>query len=510
MKQKYILFALIATITLNLGQAQQNYTVNSIPYVPYQAAANTLNTSDDLHSSIIALPFTFDFYGSQYNSIVISTNGYLSFNTGLANTSSQWSFNAAIPTTVITARNAIYGAYHDMYNNVPSSNGSITYGVYGSAPYRKFIVYFDQNPLFSCNTLKSSFQMVLHETSNIIDVVLIDKQSCPTWNSGNTVTGIMNTMGTMGLTPPGRNTGNWTAYHESWRFSRPGYYANYNYVVCDPNNDGIGEYSVATIQNDLLPTSPTSVMLYPTMADAGAQTNAITGPIYTSLSQNQVIYAVYNGQIKSVTLQAIDCAVDVDADTVPTDLEDLNADTNLANDDTDADGIPNYSDNDDDGDMILTNLEYVFPKTNTATTNVNTALDTDNDGTPNYLDNDDDGDGILTYLEDYNGNGNPADDDTNANGTPDYMESAVALGVDQNEISGFTIYPNPVNDLLTIQNPNQYEIQSVAIYNTNGALVKQVNNASIESIPVNDLSSGLYLIQVKTTTGTTAMKFIKQ
>jgi hypothetical protein len=181
----------------------------------------------------------------------------------------------------------------------------------------------------------------------------------------------------------------------------------------------------------------------------------------------------------------------------------------LANDDTDADGIPNYSDNDDDGDMILTNLEYVFPKTNSATTSVNVALDTDNDGTPNYLDNDDDGDGILTYLEDYNGNGNPADDDTNANGTPDYMESAVALGVNQNENADFAIYPNPVNDELFIQNPNQLDIQSILIYNTNGVLVKQVNTA-IESVPVNDLAVGLYLVQVKTTAGTSTMKFIKR
>lgn len=506
MKQKYILFALIATITLNLGQAQQNYVVNSIPYVPYQAAANTLNTSDDLHSSIIALPFTFDFYGSQYTSIVISTNGYITFNTGLANTSSQWSFNAAIPTTLITARNAIYGAYHDMYNNFPSSFGSITYGVYGTAPYRKFIVYFNQNPLFSCNTIKSSFQMVLHETSNLIDVILIDKQSCPTWNSGNTVTGIMNTTGTMGLTPPGRNTGNWTAFQESWRFSRPGYYSNYTYVVCDPNNDGIGEYNTATIQNDLFAVSPNTVQLFATQADASTQSNPISGPVYTSLSNPQVIYAVFNGQIKSVILNAVDCTQDFDLDTVPTDLEDANNDGNLNNDDTDGDGIPNYLDNDDDGDFILTSVEYVFIRSTTTA-----SLDTDNDGTPNYLDNDDDGDGVLTYLEDYNGNGNPADDDTNANGAPDYLESGVALGLTQNQTQLFSIYPNPVDHVLTIQNDHAATLESVMIYNSNGVMVKQwTDSTSLTSIPVSDLAAGLYLVQVKTSAGTQALKFIKR
>lgn len=511
MIQKYLFIVFISILSFNRSTAQQNYIVSSIPFVPYQAASTTLNTADDLHSSIISLPFAFDFYGSTYNGIVISTNGYITFTTSFANSTSPWSFNALIPSALLTVRNAIYGAYHDMYNTVPGSGGSITYGVYGTAPYRKFVVYFDQNPLFSCNTAKSSFQMVLHETSNLIDVILIDKQSCPSWNNGNTVTGIMNPTGTLGCTPSGRNTGNWTAYHEAWRFSRPGYFTNYTYVVCDPNNDGIGDFNVATIQNDLFPTSPGVVVLYASQANATTQSNPILGPIYTSLTQQQVIYAVFNGQIKSVVLNAIDCTQDFDSDTVPTDIEDANSDGNLNNDDTDADGIPNYLDNDDDGDMILTNLEFVFPKANSATSTVNAALDTDNDGTPNYLDNDDDGDGVLTYLEDYNGNGNPADDDTNGNGSPDYLESGVALGSTQNQSDLFSIYPNPVDNVLTIQNSTSYEIESVLIYNTNGAVVKQLTNTeSVTAISVNDLASGLYLVQIKTGVGIQTLKFIKR
>lgn len=506
MKQNYILIALFMLLGVNNGNAQGNYAVNSIPYVPYQGSMTNLNTSDDMCSGLITLPFSFDYYGATYNQVVISTNGYVDLRSSSANMYSPFSFSTTIPNTAFPVKNSILGAYQDLYN---TTGGFIGYTVYGTAPYRKFIVYYYQNALFACSSMRSTFQIVLHETSNIIDVILIDKQACANANAGRTVTGLIDISGANGISPAGRNTGFWSAYHEAWRFSRPGYYANYSYVLCDPNNDGIGDFNVAVIQNDLFPSNPSSVNLYPTMADAGAQTNAITGPFYTSLSQNQVIYAVYNGQIKAVTLQAIDCTIDADNDSVPTDLEDLNADTNLANDDTDADGIPNYSDNDDDGDMILTNLEYVFPKTNSATSSVNVALDTDNDGTPNYLDNDDDGDGVLTYLEDYNGNGNPADDDTNANGTPDYMESAVALGVNQNENADFAIYPNPVNDQLFIQNPNQLDIQSILIYNTNGVLVKQVNTA-IESVPVNDLAVGLYLVQVKTTTGTSTMKFIKR
>ena len=75
---------------------------------------------------------------------------------------------------------------------------------------------------------------------------------------------------------------------------------------------------------------------------------------------SQTIFAVNEGVITQLNLSVIDCRVDYDLDGVPTVAEDLNGDGNLANDDTDGDGIPNFLDNDDDGDMILTSVEYVF------------------------------------------------------------------------------------------------------------------------------------------------------
>jgi hypothetical protein len=71
---------------------------------------------------------------------------------------------------------------------------------------------------------------------------------------------------------------------------------------------------------------------------------------------------------------------DSDFDSVPDAVEDLNSDGDPTNDDTDADGIPNY------------------------------------------LDSDDDNDGIPTYLEDSNGDGDPTNDDWDNNGIPDYLE----------------------------------------------------------------------------------------
>ena len=60
--------------------------------------------------------------------------------------------------------------------------------------------------------------IVLYEGTNIIDIYLRDAPTCTSWNSGNGVIGLQNSTGTMGITPPGRNTGPWTAHEEAWRF----------------------------------------------------------------------------------------------------------------------------------------------------------------------------------------------------------------------------------------------------------------------------------------------------
>ncbi|GAK95102.1 hypothetical protein JCM19298_879 [Nonlabens ulvanivorans] len=72
--------------------------------------------------------------------------------------------------------------------------------------------------------------------------------------------------------------------------------------------------------------------------------------------------------------------------------------------DTDMDGLPDYIDEDDDGDNVLTINEGIN------LTDLSLSQDTDGDGTPDYLDNDDDGDGILTIQEDLNRDLSPAND----------------------------------------------------------------------------------------------------
>ncbi len=506
MKQKYILFTFLIALLSIKGTAQSNYSVNAIPFQQYTGTLAPLTTADDLYSPVITLPFSFDFYGNTYNQLVISTNGYIDFRTNLAGQFSPWSFASTIPNASFPVTNSILGCYEDLDNT--AGTGTLTLGSYGTAPYRKFVVNFQNQPHFQCgNTTLSSFQMILSETSNVVDVNIINRQACISWNGGRGVIGLINPTGTIAITPPGRNTGNWTASNESWRFSRPGYYATYGFVKCDDDADGIQVFDLSLAANDIAPGNPSGISFF--------QDVALTIPIvnptaYINGNNPQIIYAAGNGIMKEVKLEVIDCVVDADNDTVPTNTEDINSDGNLANDDTDGDGIPNYFDNDDDGDLVLSNLEYVFTKASMQS--VNAILDTDADGIANFLDNDDDGDGVLTVLEDYNGDGNPTNDDTNSSGIPDYLEASVALGIPSNSVANaIELYPNPASNELNIRNVNGELISNIAIYAINGSLVKQVkSNNTYQNISVSDLQSGVYFIKVTSNDKVSNLKFIKQ
>jgi hypothetical protein len=115
---------------------------------------------------------------------------------------------------------------------------------------------------------------------------------------------------------------------------------------------------------------------------------------------------------------------DDDNDEVYTVQEDLNHRNSARDDDTDGDGIPNYLDADDDGDGVPTALEFKDDSDGDGLMDYleSSTLDTDSDGLANQYDADDDGDGRPTSQEDVNHNGTWFDDDSDADGIPDFLD----------------------------------------------------------------------------------------
>lgn len=208
--------------------ATTTYTVGSIPHSPpiaYNQAGGTavsVNT-DDVWSPIINLPFNFCYYGVNYNTVNIGSNGSIQFGPATGGGFSPWSFTASCPSTALSPAGDVFGVYHD---TDPSVGGSIKWYLLGTAPCRIFVVSFNNLPHYStsCNSLLSRSMIVLYETTNAIDIYVANKPVCTTWNNGNAIIGIQNPAGTAGLAAPGRNSGtNWTVTTpEGWRFTPNG------------------------------------------------------------------------------------------------------------------------------------------------------------------------------------------------------------------------------------------------------------------------------------------------
>jgi hypothetical protein len=86
------------------------------------------------------------------------------------------------------------------------------------------------------------------------------------------------------------------------------------------------------------------------------------------------------------------------------------------------------------------------------------------------------------------------------------------LGIQDFEFDDyFSVYPNPVNDILNIGTKNTIEVQSITVYDILGQLIIAVPNAQMVSkIDVSKLTTGNYFLKMNTDKGTSSVKFIKK
>ncbi|PQL90391.1 T9SS type B sorting domain-containing protein [Apibacter adventoris] len=210
------------------------YNVESVPYKPIGdfkdgnlvTIKRDNGKQDDTFSNIISLPFDFCFYGNKYNSIIISDNGVVSFNTKLAKDECPY----APVNTLISGlpKNSIFGVFHDMLNI-----NEVRYRVEGTYPNRKVIINYNNIPQYGypMPNKNSTSQIILYETTNIIDVYIKDRykneSTNPIFNEDNAyrknaIVGLTNYDSSNGIIAPGRNSGNWEAHNEGWRFTPNG------------------------------------------------------------------------------------------------------------------------------------------------------------------------------------------------------------------------------------------------------------------------------------------------
>ncbi|UOX33309.1 T9SS type A sorting domain-containing protein [Flavobacterium sediminilitoris] len=94
--------------------------------------------------------------------------------------------------------------------------------------------------------------------------------------------------------------------------------------------------------------------------------------------------------------------------------------------------------------------------------------------------------------------------------TNTYTTTFQALSIQDFDFSSkFTLYPNPVQDVLHFNSKENITIQSVEIYNMLGQVVLTVPNAT-KSVDVSNLTKGNYFVKVNTEKGSSNTKFVKK
>lgn len=234
-----------------------SYEVSSIPYdtsYPFRDLENRVSVNiDDRWSSVINLPFDFCFFGNIHSQMIIGSNGVISFDSSQAGGFCSYTLGEreAIPNPNIHTNSIML--FHDI--NPAYGDNQIGWELFGDAPNRVVVVSFYNVPYYNfanpTNTATSTFQMVMYETTNIIDFFVESKPdphghvSSPI-NGGRAVLGIQNAAGNQGYTPPGRNTGVWEAEEEAWRFMPSGD-SNVDFAWLDEDGQVLGTDPTITV-----------------------------------------------------------------------------------------------------------------------------------------------------------------------------------------------------------------------------------------------------------------------
>ena len=214
-----------------------NYGVTNIPFVNQTNTGTSLFMTDDSQQGPFQIGFNFCFFGTTYTQFYVGSNGWISFSGGQPVTFTS----QPIPTgNALVPKNCIMGPWQDWH---PGIGGQIKYQVQGVAPCRKLVVSWTNMPMFSCTGNLGTFHIVIYESTNNIENHIQNKPACLQWQGGTATQGIHNSLGTIGIVSPGRNSTAWTAQNDAYRWTPSGPVVTPTltwYQVGNPNPIGTG------------------------------------------------------------------------------------------------------------------------------------------------------------------------------------------------------------------------------------------------------------------------------
>ncbi|MFD2542212.1 GEVED domain-containing protein [Lacinutrix gracilariae] len=190
------------------------------------SGAQTITDDDVWADTRTNIGFNFCFYGNTYSETLVGANGMITFDSSYTPGSScGYAFNDNLPSLVgALFNNTIYGVYHDI-DPRGLSGTPIKSRVLGSPGCRQFIISWIDIPMFGDASRLYTGMIVLHETTNIIEVFIEEKRiengDINPWNDGNAIVGLQGDANAgEAITAPCRNglDTNWETTNEAWRF----------------------------------------------------------------------------------------------------------------------------------------------------------------------------------------------------------------------------------------------------------------------------------------------------
>jgi hypothetical protein len=217
MVNKIILIAIFLIFSL-ISKGQ--YTVSQIGFSPKPLTGTLVVSNDDAVHGPFNIGFDFCYWQNIYSQFYIGSNGWLGFTVPQ---STSFTSQLIPSTNFLVPRNCIMGPWYDLNPGIAGFPATliqyIYYRSYGVAPNRYLVVSWVNSPLYQCTTLRGTQQIVIYESTGVIENSIIKKVICYAWANGTATQGLHNINGTQAVTVPGRNSTQWTATDESWVYT---------------------------------------------------------------------------------------------------------------------------------------------------------------------------------------------------------------------------------------------------------------------------------------------------
>ena len=210
---------LVAAPSASLSSADPlpAYLVTQVPFAPEAAPGSSAKQGpncDDCLMQNVPLGFSFNFYGNVYSTIHLGSNGIVGFGAtnGLANIGDGCCAGRFIHKKDVN-NNLIALGWSDWF---PTAAAGIRYETRGTAPFRRFVLQYNNVPESSGNG-RMTVQLVLYESSN--DIVIYTSTLSTTVARHTLTQGLENLPATEAAFVAGRDSSRFALANDGVKYS---------------------------------------------------------------------------------------------------------------------------------------------------------------------------------------------------------------------------------------------------------------------------------------------------